>query len=224
MLGFGDLESIMNIPALLFLTLSTTLVLRSGDRITADGPIQEQDGQIVFRLAGGPLYSIPLSEVDLGATEAASASTDDQPRLPKRLRVSPAERDRLLRELEKSHSGQPAPRQRILEEPPPPPETLAQQQDEWSWRHQARGYEERVRHAQENLQLLVDRVERLKDEIRGLLSLGFHPNQFSYQTTVLQLTLEQIPVAELSVVRAQRAYDQFRDDARRMGVMPGWLR
>ena len=37
-------------------------------------------------------------------------------------------------------------------------------------------------------------------------------------------TQEQIPRAELELHRAQREHDQFRDDARRQGVTPGWLR
>ena len=37
-------------------------------------------------------------------------------------------------------------------------------------------------------------------------------------------TLEAIPSAQLEVQRAEREYDQFRDEARRRGVIPGWLR
>ena len=87
-----------------------------------------------------------------------------------------------------------------------------------------RAYEEGVRRAQENLQLLLDRAEQLENEIRGFLSLGYTPRQFTYQTTILASVREQIPHAELQVQRAQRALEQFREDARRQGVMPGWLR
>ena len=72
--------------------------------------------------------------------------------------------------------------------------------------------------------LLVERVERLQGEIRGLLGLGFKPNQFSLQAAQLQSALEQIPYAQLEVTRAQRELDQFRDDARKRDIMPGWLR
>jgi len=88
----------------------------------------------------------------------------------------------------------------------------------------ARGYQETLRQSEENLQLLVDRVDQLRAQIAGFLSLGYKPNQFSYQTTQLQYTLDRIPQAELEVQRARRAYDQFRDDARKEGVLPGWLR
>jgi len=70
----------------------------------------------------------------------------------------------------------------------------------------------------------MQRAAQLRSRIAGFLSLGYKPNQFSYDTAVLQTTLEQIPYAELEVTRAERAYTQFRDDARRQGVMPGWLR
>ena len=43
--------------------------------------------------------------------------------------------------------------------------------------------------------------------------------------TPARRTLEEIfPAADVDVQRAQRAYDQFREDARRQGVLPGWLR
>ena len=72
--------------------------------------------------------------------------------------------------------------------------------------------------------MLLDRAEQLRSEISGLISLGWKPASFTYQTTLLAYTEEAIPAAELAVTRAQRLYDQFREDARRMGIMPGWLR
>ncbi len=216
----------MNLATLLLLTLST-LVLRTGERIDVQGSIREQDGQLIFRAAGGALYSIPLAEIDREATQAASEEQAEAAPESRKLRVSPEERDRLLRELEKNHAGKPAPAQRMLEEPPPAPsreEAAAERTSEWEWRRIARGHEESIRQARENLELLFDRAERLQGEIRGLLALGFKPQQFTYQTTLLYYTLEQIPYAEVSVTRAQRSWDQFREDARRQGVLPGWLR
>ena len=105
-----------------------------------------------------------------------------------------------------------------------PTEQIAKSEDEWSWRRTARGHEEAVRRAREELQLLHDRAEQLRQQIRTFLSLGFKPNEFSYQSTELQYTVDAIPRAELEVERAQRALDQFRDDARKQGILPGWLR
>ena len=70
----------------------------------------------------------------------------------------------------------------------------------------------------------MQRAAELRAQISGFLSLGYKPNQFSYQTTQLAYMQEQIPGAELQIQRAQRLYEQFRDDARRQGVIPGWLR
>ncbi len=220
----------MHLATLLLLT--STLVLRTGDRIPIDGPVAERNGAVIFR-SGGALYSLPLTEIDVEGTRAAlegvptpAAGTLDS--APRPLKVSPAERERLLRELEQNHSGRPATEQRWQTEPlpqPPTREPSAQNNpDEWRWRREARAYEESVRQARENLTLLLDQVDRLRDEIRGLFSLGFKPESFTYQTTLLARTQELIPGAELEVARARRAWDQFRDDARRQGVMPGWLR
>nr|MDP9361036.1 hypothetical protein [Acidobacteriota bacterium] len=96
--------------------------------------------------------------------------------------------------------------------------------DEWSWRVAARAHEEAVRRAKEDVELLRSRAETLKQQIQQFFALGYRANQFTYQSSELQLTLDQIPAAELGVTRAQRANDEFREDARRQGIMPGWLR
>ena len=226
----------MNAAIMLIAALSSTLVLRSGDRIDVDGPVRQANGQVIFRSLSGTLYSLPANEIDEEATrtltvtapvELSPPESDQRPLPVVKLRVSEAERDRLLRQLEQNHTGKPAPRQALLDNPPPPPtraERLASSDEEWSWRTQARHHEETIRQNEEALALLQDRVSRLQGEIRALLSLGFRPRQFTYQSSLLASTLEQIPYAELSVTRAKRAYEQFRDDARRLDVMPGWLR
>jgi hypothetical protein len=213
---------------LLITTLSiptTTLVLRDGHRIEVDGPIREENGRILF-VAHGSFYSIAFDEVDLTATRAAVAppvvvSSGERARL----KVSPEERDRLLRDLEQNHSGTPGPKP-ILEPPPYPTPQEKQQtlEDEWAWRTKSRSYDERVRQAEENRDLLIHRAEQLKAQISGFLSLGFKPAQFTYQSTELEYTVAQIPAAQLEVDRAERARDQFHDDARRLGILPGWLR
>ena len=201
----------------------TNLVLRSGERFDVDGPIRQEQGRVIFRVEG-ILYSIPLAEVDLDVTRAAENVSVVRGDERMRLKKSKEERARLVRELEQNHSGTtPSPRAA-----PPPSrersETAQDNRDEWTWRRSARTYEDALRQSQEELQLLQDRVEKLRYEISGFLSLGYKPNQFSYQTTELQYAIDSIPRAELQVARARRALDQFRDDARRQGVLPGWLR
>jgi hypothetical protein len=142
-----------------------------------------------------------------------------------KLKVTPEEKARLLKELEDNHSGTSGLPAAITVSPEPTPEEQAQAtQEEWQWKRQARGYEEAIRRARENLDLLRDKAAALRAHIGGLLGLGYKPAQFSYDTTLLAYTEEQIPNAELEVQRAERAYAQFRDEARRLGVPPGWLR
>ncbi len=216
------IASILLITALSIPT--STLVLRSGKRIDVDGNVRVENGRVLFR-SGGALYSVASDEVDLDATRAAGMSTAAQAEGRGKLKVSAEERERLLRELEQNHSGKPAPANAL--EVPPGPSMAERQQttaDEWSWRNQARAYEEGVRRAQEELDMLVDRAAALKAHITGLLALGHKPSEFTYDTTQLAYLLYEIPRAELEVQRAQRAYARFRDDARRQGVAPGWLR
>lgn len=201
--------------------VTTTLILRNGTHFDIQGPIREEQGRIIFRTSGA-LYSIPLADVDLEATRAAVTkeilATSDADR---KLKVSRAERDRLLRELEQNHSGKQsdAKAEKVSE-----PREPRDKGDEWSWRNSARSYEESIRRAKEDLELLQVRAETLKHQIEQFFALGYRPNQFTYQSSELQAMLDQIPAAELAVTRAQRAYDQFREDARKQGVMPGWLR
>lgn len=220
----------------LFLVLTTsTLVLRSGDRIPVDGTVREKDGVVTFR-SHGTLFSMPLTEVDVEATRKASSKAPEAaPKPPtaesadpvRRLRVSPEERKRMLEELSKNHAGGAAPPQPILDEPPPPKteeEVTQARRDEWSWRREARAHEDAVTHAKEELALLEERVQELRSQIHAFIGLGYKPAQFTYQTTQLERTLAQIPRAELEVRRAERDLARFREDARRQGILPGWLR
>jgi hypothetical protein len=201
------------------LILATTLVLRSGISIPVEGTPTSSNGRVVFRAIDGTLYSLRADEIaSIENTPAAAAPVAEK----KKLKLSAEEREKLLRELENNHAGVPAPAGQIVTAPPPPAKD--QTEDEWRWRRESRAREEAVRRAKENLTLLANRVERLQAEIRGLAGLGYKPQQFSYQTTQLQSVLEEIPYAELSVTRAQRELDEFRDDARKQGILPGWLR
>jgi hypothetical protein len=207
------------------LTIPTpTLVLRGGGRIDVDGTVRQDEGRVVFR-SNGVLYSLPAAEVDFEATRTAGSNVtvvrNEEDRM--KLKVSREERDRLLRELAENHHGTPA-NPDGLKTPPPSPETVQNTGEEWTWRRNARAYEDAVRRAQEELQMIQDRIDGLKQRIRSLASQGFKANQITYESSQLQLAYDSIPRAELEVERAQRALDQFRDDARRLGVMPGWLR
>jgi hypothetical protein len=205
--------------ALLLLTLTTsTLVLRSGDRIAVEGTPRHADGVYTFR-SRGLLYSLPASEV-LRLEEVQPVAAEK----PKRkLRVSEEDRKRLLAELEKNHGGTaPPPPQEFV--PEPQPKTIEPVGEEAQWRSRARGHEESIRRAQEDLKLLETRIEELRSQIHSFVSLGYQPRQFTYQTTQLAQAMEQIPYAKLEVTRAERAWAEFKEDARKAGVMPGWLR
>jgi hypothetical protein len=213
-----------------------SLVLKNGVRMPVDnGSVTDDGGKVIFR-SGGALYSLPSAEVDFEATRAASSTVvvtpeDDGNRL--RIKVSEAEKQRLLREIEQNHKGAGLP---PVQAPAPPPVAATTpaikpqpkpsekaESEEWKWRRESRAHQEAVRQAKEELQLLNDRIETLRGQIRNFVALGYKPKQFTYQTTELQYALDAIPAAELAVKRAERAYEQFRDDARRLGVLPGWL-
>jgi len=215
------MNALLHLLLLTALIPTPTLVLRGGHRMDVDGNVRIEQGRAIFR-SGGALYSVPEAEVDLAATRAAAAIPVVKAETTLRLKVSEAERIRLLKELEENHSGTPTtatlPPLTFEREPQPSPA------EEWSWRRDAQAYEESIRRAHEELDLLTTKVEQLRAHIAGLLSLGYRPHQFTYDSTILQTTLEQIPRAELEVARAERAFAQFKENARKQGVLPGWLR
>lgn len=217
------MNALLHLLLLTALTIQTpALILRSGERIDVDGSVRVEQGKVIFR-SGGALYSVPEDEVDVVATRAAAAVTVVKADATMRLKVSEAERIRLLKELEQNHAGTPG-TATLPPLPPAPPESPRASADEWAWRRDAQMYEESIRRAREELELLKTKAAQLRGHIAGLLSLGYKPSQFTYDSTQLQYTLEQIPRAELELARAERAYAQFKENARRQDVPPGWLR
>lgn len=227
-----------------------TLVLQTGQRLAIEPDVRIEEGLVVFRVEGGQLHSIPLSEIDLPKTEKANEGpprdekpagprrTSDQARLDlekmmadrslssRQIVVSEEEKRRLLEEASKSR-GVPSPLPPLMSEPSaiePEPPSEAEQKGEWYWRERSRTYHDRVTRAKENLQLLIDKEQRLQDEILGLLSLGYDPNQFNLQVLQLANARDGIPRAKLNLERAERELARFMDDARRQGILPGWLR
>jgi hypothetical protein len=224
----------MNPATLLLVTAlaipTNVLVLRSGDRIDIQSAHQE-DGRIVFRTMGGTLFSLPLHEIDLLATRSGDAAVAPVPAThpeateQKKLKVTADDRKRLIAELEQNHSGRPGPPLPVeVRLSLPSVEDARQSEDEWTWRNRTRAMEEAVRQAKENRDLLQDRADALRSHVSGLLSLGYKPGQFTYDTTQLQYTVEQLPQANLEITRAERALADFREEARRRGIPPGWLR
>ncbi len=204
--------------------ITTTLILRNGTHFDVEGPIREEQARIIFRTEG-KLYSIPLADVDLDATRAAVTKAVVVTSDPgKKLKVSAPERERLLRELEQNHTGKPSSAAAGDRLPEPPEAAEPSNRDEWSWRLAARAHEEAIRRAKENVELLRNRELALKQQIQQFFALGYRANQFTYQSSELEITQSQLPAAELEVTRAQRENDQFREDARKQGIMPGWLR
>lgn len=231
---FGHAAAILLAVALTSVT-PPALVLRSGDVITLSGRIDVSGDTVIFR-SNGTLYSIASDEIDFDATDEYAERLrrprpDPEPK--SRLKVSPEERDRLLRELEKAKpslaalatrpSLQPPPAQTVPEYTPPTP-SREERDEERYWRQRSLAEKENVLQREEDLAYLTQKEQRLEDNILGLMSVGYKPHEFSYQVLQLERTREQLERARLEVERAQRQHDQFREEARREGVLPGWLR
>ena len=222
----------MNFLPILLLTLTTTtLVLRTGDRITVDNDAREENGVVTFRVKG-VLYSLPAGEVDRivreteGEPIVVTPPREPEPPPTVRLPVSDDKKKRLIAELEQNHAGTPAPTSQLTVKAAPIPteeQVAAKEDEEWRWRREAKSYEEAIRRAQEELDLLEQRAYDLRQRIFAFISLGYKPSSFTYDSTQLQRTLDKIPRAELELRRAERAYDDFREEARRRGILPGWL-
>lgn len=233
------------------LTPSDELVLRTGERIGVSGEVTLDGSRAVFRTADGALFSLPVAEIDLDATSdpsragvtprrsrtaAENQALDDLVKAMasrtlanRALIVSDDAKRKLLDELKESR-GTPVPARPYVSpafdesDEAPKERAGARNSEEWRWREQARAHKERVVQRQEDLQMLIKKEQDLSDEIIGLMNLGYNGNQFSYQVLSLARVRDQIPRARLELQRAERAYAQFQDDARRQGILPGWLR
>jgi hypothetical protein len=232
-------------------TPSNLIVLRTGEQISVSGGVTLEGSRAVFRTPDGSLFSLPVDEIDVEATADPSAapapprrvrsaaenkaledlirSTTSKTLSNRTLVVSDEEKRRLLDELKDSRGTPVAPRpyERVTQDESSSnaKETAGPRtSDEWYWRDRARGYQERVRQQKENLQMLISKEQQLSDEIIGFLNLGYNGDQFSYQVLSLARVRDQIPYARLELERAERALAHFMDDARRQGILPGWLR
>lgn len=217
------------------------LALQSGLTMPVVGRVEVVGETVIFRRTGGTLYSLPVDEIDFDATnrmaeEALRPKTNNSNVAA--LKVSPEERDRLLKELQKS-KAKPAPAGAQPQTAPPPAPPVAEpvappqpsvetkkdtRDEERYWRNRYRAQEENIRQRQEELQYLIDKEQRLEDQILGFLSLGYKPNEFSYQVLQLERAREGIERARMDLERANRAMEQLLDEARLEGAMPGWLR
>lgn len=223
---------------LLALTLFTdpidVLVLRSGHRMAVEGEVNLQQGKVVFRHPSGVLYSLPLAEVDIVATERANHHVveseawrerevpETESPLSGRLRVSKAEKERLLRELEKSRG---TPVVRKIEPAPVVEEVeVRDRSEEMAWRAASKRLEEQVRSLADRVQMLRDRIEYLEDQIRTFIGMGMPGDQYGGNMIQLQDSRAMLEEAELALASAQRELEDFRETARRAGILPGWLR
>jgi hypothetical protein len=208
------------------------LVLRSGHQIAVEGEVTLQQGKVVFRHPSGVLYSLPLAEVDIVATERANhvgveawrerEVPESESPLSGRLRVSKAEKERLLKELEKSRG---TPVARKIEAAPVVEEVeVRDRSEEMAWRAASKRLEEQVRSLAERVQMLRDRIEYLEDQIRTFIGMGMPGDQYGGNMIQLQDSRAMLEEAQLALASAQRELEDFREQARRAGILPGWLR
>lgn len=214
------------------------LVLTSGDRIGIDGEVTLSAGAYIFR-SGGTLYSLPEKEVDIDATnrlELARRAALESDRASGRvkMRATAEERGKIFEKLnntaaatsESASKPEPAPAPMIAP-PPPAPEPLSRaelREEERYWREESRRHHDAVEHWREEIAFLASKEQELEDEILMLLSLGYESRQFSREVLQLERTREAQERARLELARAERALQRFLTDARREGILPGWLR
>lgn len=208
------------------------LVLRAGNTISVDGALTRNGNRVIFR-SGGTLYSLPIDEIDVVATNEREESRRNEANRTAedrvvRLKKGAAEREKIFAELnDTGKDSPPAPEVRPLPKPSPESEARRREEErreEHYWRQEARAYGDAVERATEELAYLIEREQKLEDEIILLMSLGYTPKDFSLNVYQLDRTRDAIERMKLEVARAQRAFDRFRDDARKAGALPGWLR
>jgi hypothetical protein len=215
---------------------ATLFVLEGGSRIEGE-VVGRQNGRLLIRTSNGLVYSVEERSI---VSESSSAAIPPRkpasPGVPKdaksilssqRIRVSAKEKQRLLTELSKNRRGKPAPLQSWEKKKPAAVESsleVTERSDESWWREQSRQKEEAVRRAEEQLELYTRREREIEDTVRMMLLSGVHPNSLGYQMNHLSDMRTMRDQARLEIERAKRELATFRDDARKEGILPGWLR
>lgn len=215
------------------------IVLRSGTVIAVEELVRVERGRLVFANSEGTLYSIRLGDVDVDATDARLPANrrpiEASPQnpvpvvetvLPVKLPVSEEEKRRILEEMEgRSHTGK-------AKAPATAPSTdradldvsVKGETDEWKWRADARRHREAVASARERLDAARKRERELNDLLLFFAGASGDASNYSYLVYQLSDLRSMIPRLEGDLRRAEDAWRLFQDDARRQGILPGWLR
>lgn len=209
---------------------SQVLSLHTGHEIVVCGPVQNAGAQTIFIGEDGKLYSLPSDEIaairEARLAETSGPDSSGNGGATRPLSVSEVEKARLLERLARSRGVRGS---TPIQQPMPTEQSdreieVSGGSDEREWRQRSRAVDERVRQAHEELDLLLRREQKLEDELLSLRALGFKDRQFGYQILQLQHTRDSMDGARLEIVRAEREQFQFREDARKEGILPGWLR
>jgi hypothetical protein len=216
------------------------IVLRSGAVMNVTEVVRLERGRVIFAGADGALFSIRLSDIDVEATDArlqaggkpgaagdapGQSASEEGEYLRRRLPVSEEEKRRILAEMEaRSHTGRAAP-QPAYEEPEPDLRVAIRgKTDEEEWRRRSRAHRDAVERVQRELDLAIRQERQLNDVVLFLAGRSQDASNYGYLVHQLQDVRSMIPRIRISLEQAEQAWQRFQDDARRQGVLPGWLR
>jgi hypothetical protein len=209
------------------------LVLRSGATIRVSGPVQVKENKVLFRDSGGAFYSLDVAEIDADATAKGPSKNEPAAKpaastSPRKLAVSPEEKARLLEEL--SHSrGQPAPlRSESRPSPSPSPSpspapTALEKESEQFWRDRARAARAEIERAKGMLAALQRREDDLESTLL-MLRGHYRDSVLTAQLLELERVRYAIEAETQNLIKAEKAWFDLQEDARKKDILPGWLR
>jgi hypothetical protein len=216
------------------------IVLRSGAVMNVTEVVRLERGRVIVAGADGALFSIRLSDIDVEATDARlqvegkPEAAKDAPRqsaseegeyLPRKLPVSEEEKRRILAEMEKkSHTGRAVPQPAYDEAEPDLKVSIRGKSDEEEWRRRSRAHRDAIERAQRELDLAIRQERQLNDVVLFFAGRSGDASNYGYLVHQLQDVRSMIPRLRISLEQAEQAWQRFQDDARRQGVLPGWLR
>lgn len=217
------------------------LVLRSGAVLPIEEVVSVEDGLLIFVGRDSVVYSLPVRQVDVMATEARLHSRESRPAThppagrkaegpgfpaDDRLPHSDEEKARILKEIESySHtgvSGRGATHDRTA--PSDLEVTVEGGSDEQSWRSAALGYRREIAGLEDRLRILKRRERAINDQLLYLAGASGNAGGYGYLVIELSDLRTEIPLTRARLSRAEKEFAQFRRRARREGVPPGWLR
>jgi len=201
---------------------SYKVVMKDGKTVEARTRPVSMEGQYRFTSVEGKGFALPLSQVDLKATEKANLAESPAQHSAKRYT-----NEDLAAVGSSASTQEKSPPPSVQEEKPAkegPPVVKAvpveKGRDEAYWRKRAKTLKDQIASVDKQIEDLNQKLQEKKGEGIAVGMGTYTP----YMVAGLNNLQSQVSAMQREKERLQKEYSDLEEEARKAGVMPGWLR